>query len=51
VVKAASNEPKKPYAVPELVIYGKVSELTQSHTSGAHSDNGHFPRNRGTSLG
>jgi hypothetical protein len=51
VVKAASNEPKKPYVGPELVVYGKVSDLTQSHTSGAHPDGGHLPKNRGTALG
>jgi hypothetical protein len=50
VVKAASNEPKKPYAVPELIVYGKVSELTQTHTSGAHPDGGKLPKNKGTSL-
>ena len=51
MVKAASNEPKKPYRGPELVVYGKVSELTQTQTAGAHPDGGKVPKNKGTSLG
>jgi hypothetical protein len=50
VRKVASGEPKKPYSVPVLTVYGKVSELTQTHRSGAHPDGGKFPLNKGTSL-
>jgi hypothetical protein len=50
VVKAANVEPKKPYTIPELTVYGKVSELTQTHTSGAHPDGGKLPKNKGTRL-
>jgi hypothetical protein len=50
VVKAASNEPKKPYVGPELVVYGKVGELTQTLATGAHPDGGRLPRNKGTRL-
>jgi hypothetical protein len=50
VVKSASNEPKRPYVAPELVVYGTVSELTQTHTTGAHPDGGKLPKNKGTAL-
>jgi hypothetical protein len=50
VAKVASGEPKKPYVVPELTVYGNVTELTQTHTSGAHPDGGRLPKNRGTAL-
>lgn len=50
VAKEVRQEPKKPYSVPELTVYGKASELTRTHTSGAHPDGGHFPRNKGTSV-
>jgi hypothetical protein len=51
VVKAASREPKKPYSVPELTVYGQVTELTKVHLVGAHPDGGKAPRNKGTHLG
>ena len=50
MAKAVNGEPKKPYSVPELTVYGKASELTRAHTSGAHPDGGHFPRNKGTHV-
>jgi hypothetical protein len=51
VAKAASGEPKKPYAVPELTVYGRVTDLTKSHSTGAHFDGGRAPHNKGTHLG
>ena len=50
MAKAENAEPKKPYCAPELTVYGKVSQLTQSHGSGAHFDGGRFPKNKGTRL-
>ncbi len=50
MAKPASSEPKKPYSVPELTVYGKVSELTKTHTTGANPDGGRFPRNKGTHV-
>jgi len=50
VAKAAKSGLKKPYSVPELTVYGKVSELTRTNLSGAHPDGGHVPKNKGTRL-
>lgn len=50
MVKVARDEPKKPYSVPELTVYGNVSELTKSHTLGSHPDGGKFPKNKGTHV-
>jgi hypothetical protein len=51
VANTAKSGPKKPYSVPELTVYGKASDLTQTKTSGAHPDGGHLPKNKGTALG
>lgn len=48
MAKEVREEPRKPYSVPQLTIYGKASELTKARTSGAFHDGGHFPRNKGT---
>jgi hypothetical protein len=50
VGKTASNDLKKPYSVPELTVYGKVSDLTKTHSTGAHPDGGRAPKNKGTAL-
>jgi hypothetical protein len=50
VGKTASNDIKKPYSVPELTVYGKATDLTQTLATGAHPDGGRIPRNKGTRL-
>ena len=51
MAKAANREPRKPYSVPELTVYGRVTNLTKTHLAGAHPDGGRAPRNKGTHLG
>lgn len=40
--KVAKEEPKKPYARPEVTVYGTVRELTQR--VGAHGQIDHGPQ-------
>jgi len=50
VAKEVREEPRKPYSVPQLTIYGKASELTKARTSGKFPDGGHFPKNKATAV-
>jgi len=51
VDKPADAKPKKPYAPPQLTVYGNVRDLTQTNRTGKFSDGGGFPRNKTTAAG
>jgi hypothetical protein len=45
MAKPVSPDPKKPYVVPKLTVYGTVRELTQQIGRHGKPDTGKAPRN------